>query len=135
MTFLLDTNACISYLNGRTSRVCDRLRQMSPDDVAVCSVVKAELHYGAMKSREPARTLAMQREFLSAFKSLPFDDRAAECYASIRARLESQGTPIGPNDLLIASISMVNDLILVTANCREFTRVEGLRFEDWESSM
>jgi tRNA(fMet)-specific endonuclease VapC len=133
MTFLLDTNVCIAYLNGRSSNVVQCLRDVSPSEIAVCSVVKAELFYGAMRSRNPARTLAQQRVFLDQFISLPFDDRSAEFYASIRATLATRGTPIGPNDLLIAAIARAHNLILVTANVREFGRVEGLRIENWEN--
>jgi tRNA(fMet)-specific endonuclease VapC len=63
---------------------------------------------------------------------LPFDDRAAEFYGQIRARLAAQGLPIGPNDLMIASIALSNQLILITHNIREFSRVDGLQIEDWE---
>jgi tRNA(fMet)-specific endonuclease VapC len=132
MTYLLDTNVCIAYLNGRSSNVVQRVRDVSRSEIAVCSVVKAELFYGAMRSRNPTRTLAQQRVFLDQFISLPFDDRSAEFYASIRATLETRGTPIGPNDLLIAAIARAHNLILVTANVREFGRVEGLRIENWE---
>jgi tRNA(fMet)-specific endonuclease VapC len=132
MTYLLDTNICIAYLNGRSSNVVQRLRDVSPSEIAVCSVVKAELFYGAMRSRNPARTLAQQRVFLDQFISLPFDDRSAEFYASMRATLATRGTPIGPNDLLIAAIARAHNLTLVTANVREFGRIEGLQIENWE---
>jgi len=85
-----------------------------------------------MRSVNPAQSLAKQREFLDRFISLPFDDRAAEFYGQIRARLTAQGLPIGPNDLMIASIVLSNQLILVTHNIREFSRVDGLQIEDWE---
>lgn len=134
MTYLLDTNVCIVYLNQRSSRVFERLEVLLPSVIAVCSVVVAELFYGAMKSRRPAETLARQREFLQPFVSLPFDDRAAERYAGIRADLEKQGRPIGPNDLMIAAIAIANDLTLVTANTGEFSRIGELRCEDWERS-
>ena len=132
MTYLLDTNVCIAYLNGRSSNVVQRLRDVSPSEIAVCSVVKAELFFGAMRSRNPARTLARQRVFLDQFISFPFDDRSAEFYASIRATLAARGTPIGPNDLLIAAIARAHNLTLVTANVREFGRIEGLQIENWE---
>jgi tRNA(fMet)-specific endonuclease VapC len=132
MIYLLDTNVCIVYLNNRSSRVSERLRALSPSDVTVCSVVKAELFYGAMRSRHPDETLLRQRAFLQPYISLPFEDRAAEFYAGIRADLEAKGIPIGPNDLMIASIALANNLTLVTANTGEFSRVEALRFEDWE---
>jgi tRNA(fMet)-specific endonuclease VapC len=64
---------------------------------------------------------------------VPFDDRAGEEYAKVRADLAAKGTPIGPNDLLIAAIALANGLTLVTHNTTEFSRVLGLRLEDWET--
>jgi len=76
--------------------------------------------------------LSNQQRFLAAFVSLPFDDRAADAYGRIRAALASAGTPIGPNDLLIASIAEANGVMLVTHNTSEFSRVPGLSLDDWE---
>ncbi len=132
MMYLLDTNTCIRYLNGRAPTVLQRLRAVPPADVRVCAVVKAEMYFGAMKSSDPGKALAQQRTFLDAFASLPFDDAAAEAYGRLRAELARRGTPIGPNDLMIAAIALTHNLILVTHNTSEFSRVPGLRFEDWE---
>lgn len=132
MKYLLDTNTCIRHLNRRSESIIRKLASLVPEDIAVCSVVKAELFYGARKSNQPERTLARQQLFLNRFTSLPFDDRAAEIYGSVRAQLEARGTPIGPNDLMIAAIAVANGLILVTNNVREFSRVEGLQLDDWE---
>lgn len=133
MKYLLDTNTCVRYLNGRSQAVFDRLDLMPDDsDVVVCSVVKAELFFGAMQSHDPSKTLAGQQTFLSRFVSLAFDDMAAEHYGRIRADLARRGTPIGPNDLLIASIALAHGLILVTHNTREFGRITDLQIEDWE---
>lgn len=135
MRYLLDTNTCIRYLNGRSERLKERFQGISSEEikeVAVCSVVKAEMFYGAAKSQNPERTLEHQLTFLNQFVSLPFDDQAASVYGTIRAKLEKSGTPIGPNDLLIASIAVANNLVLVTHNVSEFSRVEGLQIEDWE---
>jgi tRNA(fMet)-specific endonuclease VapC len=134
MIYLLDTNTCIGYLSGRVPSIRQKLRELSPTDVAVCSVVKAELFYGAMKSIYPMQTLQRQQDFLRQFISLPFDDEATLFYGQIRARLESVGTPIGPYDLQIAAIALVHNLILVTHNTREFGRVEGLAIKDWEAN-
>jgi tRNA(fMet)-specific endonuclease VapC len=131
--YLMDTNTCIRYLNGRAPNVRSRLRALRPTDIAVCSVVKAELFAGAARSTDPARTRARQDVFLAPFASLPFDDPAAEIYARIRAQLEAAGTPIGPYDLQIAAITLANNLILVTHNVREFSRIIGLQLEDWEA--
>ena len=131
MIYLLDTNICIYFLNKRSEILIQRFRTVDLKQVAVCSVVKAELFYGALKSNNPAKNLKLQRRFLNRFKSFPFDDRAADMYAQIRARLEKSGTPIGPNDLFIAAIAIANDLTLITHNTREFSRIEDLSFEDW----
>lgn len=90
------------------------------------------MFYGSSKSQNPAKNLARQKWFLNRFISLPFDDQAAEIYGTIRADLERKGTPIGVYDLQIAAIALANRLILVTHNTREFSRVQGLLFEDWE---
>jgi tRNA(fMet)-specific endonuclease VapC len=132
VTYLLDTNVCIVYMNGRSAGVRDHLERVQPDEVVVCSVVIAELFYGAMKSRDAAATLAKQRLFLAPYRSLPFDDAATLNYGKLRADLEAVGRLIGGNDMLIAAIAISNDLTLVTHNLREFERIAGLKVEDWE---
>jgi tRNA(fMet)-specific endonuclease VapC len=131
MTFRLDTNACIAILRDRGSNIARRLRQEPSGTVALCSVVKAELYCGAYRSQQRAQTLARLDRFIRTFYSYVFDDPAAEAYGRIRADLAAQGTPIGPNDLLIAAIALANNLLLVTHNTREFTRVASLALEDW----
>ncbi|MEH2259053.1 type II toxin-antitoxin system tRNA(fMet)-specific endonuclease VapC [Nostoc sp.] len=132
MIYLLDTNACIIFLNGINLNLRRRLENQSDLDIVVCSIVKAELFYGAKRSNNPDRNLALQRGFLSRFTSLQFDDNSAEIFGDIRSHLASLGTPIGPYDLQIAAIALANNLILVTHNVDEFSRVEGLQLEDWE---
>lgn len=134
MIYLLDTNACIRYLNGRAPQLLRRLEQADPNQIAVCSVVKAELFYGANRSNKPEATLAAQLRFLAPYRSLPFNDAAAIVAGEIRAHLASKGTPIGPYDLLIAAIAVANDCTLITHNVREFGRVPNLHLEDWEAS-
>ncbi|UKP01332.1 type II toxin-antitoxin system tRNA(fMet)-specific endonuclease VapC [Nostoc sp. UHCC 0870] len=135
MRYLLDTNVCARYLNGRSLAIRERLRATNIADIAVCSVVKGELFYGAIKSNNPEKTLSRQQEFLKLFVSLPFDDSAALVYGRIRAELSANGTPIGPNDFQIAAIAIANNLILVTHNTREFSRVNGLQIQDWEEEI
>ena len=134
MKFLLDTNVCIRFLNGRNPSIRQRMGKHQQADILLCSVVKAELLLGVAKSENPEGRLKKLNPFLDRFASLPFDDSAAASYAEIRSDLERSGTPIGPNDLLIASIAVANQLILVTHNVREFARVDGLTIEDWEDS-
>jgi len=133
MIYLLDTNACIDYLNVRDSPIARKLATIAHDQVVVCSVVKAELYHGAYKSSRRADNLALLARFFGQFDSLPFDDAAAEEYGRLRATLETQGTPIGPNDLMIAAIALANHAMLVSHNTREFSRIAGLRVEDWET--
>jgi len=132
MTYLLDTNTCIQFLRNRDSAVKRKMAAVDYEDVVLCAVVKAELYYGAQRSPQPDHSLAMLREFFAGFISLPFDDPAAEEYGRLRAQLSKRGTLIGPNDLMIAAIALANKATLVTHNTREFSRVEGLRLEDWE---
>jgi len=134
VTWLLDTNACVNYLrSGDSSRIANRLAQTNAEDVVLCSVVRAELVFGALRSRDAAANLAKVSQFISRFLSLPFDDDAADAYGRIRADLTNRGLTIGPNDLLIASIARARDLTRVTHNSDEFGRVPGLRIEDWET--
>ncbi|NJP12350.1 MAG: type II toxin-antitoxin system VapC family toxin [Leptolyngbyaceae cyanobacterium RU_5_1] len=132
MRYLLDTNTCIIYLKGRNLNLKQRLEAVPISEIAVCSIVKSELCFGAMKSANPERNFALQQAFLEQFVSLPFDDLAATTFGVIRAQLETRGTPIGAYDLQIAAIALANNLILVTHNTREFERVDGLQVEDWE---
>jgi tRNA(fMet)-specific endonuclease VapC len=132
--WLLDTNACACYLRSECgSAIAQRLAEKRAEDIVSCSVVRAELLFGALRSNRAAENLAKVRRFLSPFASLPFDDAAAETYGQIRADLASRGLAIGPNDLLIAAIAQTNNATLVTHNVNEFGRVAGLSIEDWEA--
>jgi len=133
LTHLLDTNTCVAFLRGKNREVADHMAALSQREVVLCSVVKAELYFGARQSAFPERSLQTLSEFFKGFDSLPFDDSAAEIYGSLRRELAQTGRMIGPNDLLIASIAISRDFILVTHNTAEFSRVEGLRIDDWES--
>ncbi len=133
MKYLLDTNACINHLRSPGNvGIGRKLADANPSDVVLCSVVKAELIYGALRSRETAKNLAYLERFSVQFTSLPFDDLAAGAYGQIRYELANRGTPIGPNDLMIAAIAIVNNLTLVTHNTGEFERVPDLKMQDWE---
>jgi tRNA(fMet)-specific endonuclease VapC len=132
-TYLLDTNACIHVLNSTSAAVTSRFAAESPVTVRLCSVVKAELLFGARKSNRVAKVLANLDRFFKPLTSVAFDDDCAAEYGKIRADLERAGTPIGANDLMIAAIAKRHDLTLVTNNVDEFTRVVGLQVVDWES--
>lgn len=91
-----------------------------------------ELYYGAYRSAQQSRNLALLQRFLSQFTILLLDSNSARIAGQIRADLATKGTPIGPYDLQIAAIAIANNLILVTHNTSEFSRVQGLQIEDWE---
>jgi tRNA(fMet)-specific endonuclease VapC len=129
---LLDTNVCIHLLNRAAPGIRRQFQSRSPSEIALCSVVKAELLYGAHRSTRVDANLQQLQLFFSPLQSLPFDDGCAEHYALIRADLAAQGKPIGPNDLLIAAIARAHDVTLITHNTAEFSRVAGLRIEDWQ---
>ncbi len=130
--YLLDTNVCIQALNGRSESVIEHLSAHPPTSIKLCSIVHAELLHGARASERVDANLRLVKRFAAPFDSLPFDDLCAEHYGIIRADLARAGLLIGPNDLLIAAIARANDLTLVTHNLEEFSRVAGLRMEDWE---
>ncbi|WP_449314477.1 type II toxin-antitoxin system tRNA(fMet)-specific endonuclease VapC [Rubneribacter sp.] len=128
---LLDTCVCIDFLRGAMPNVLALLRTHEPSDIAIPTVVEAELKLGALKSAHPDENMALVEQFLVPFESVPFDSAAAAIYARIRADLERRGMCVGPNDLLIAATARAHSATLVTNNVREFKRVEGLRIENW----
>jgi tRNA(fMet)-specific endonuclease VapC len=130
LRYLLDTNTCVHAIK-RSATVIDRLKTMSPADLGVSITTLAELWFGALKSSRPAQTRASVDAFLRPFEVLPLDRQAAEAYAAIRLDLERAGRPIGERDLLIASIARSRSVVVVTHNVGEFSRVSGLKVEDW----
>ena len=131
MIALLGTNTCIYLLNQTNPNVRQHFESRSPSEIALCSIVKAELLFGAHRSSRVDTNLQRLKLFFSPLECFAFDDRCAEHYALIRADLMAQGQPIGPNDLMIAATARANDAILVTNNIGEFSRVAGLQLEDW----
>ena len=131
MAWLLDTNAWIHYWKNPQGVFVRRLLSKQPKDIVLCSVVLAEILLGAEKYGNKERRLNVIEETFEGLESFPFDDFAAEYYALIRHNLEIKGTRIGPNDLMIAAIARSRGFVLVTSNIGEFSRVEGLRVEDW----
>jgi len=130
LTYLLDTNICI-YAIKREAEVLRRLQERGPDDFGISAITVAELWFGAAKSSRPQRTRESVDAFLRPFEVLPFAGEAAQEYAELRLQLEKAGQPIGERDLLIASIAKSRRLTVVTHNVREFSRVSGLKVEDW----
>ena len=131
MRYLLDTNVCVDYLTGRFPKVAARIQRSAPGDLGLSSVVVAELRYGADRSARRKANHARIDILVDEIQCLDFDLTAAAAYGRLRARLEESGTPIGPNDMMIAAHALARGLELVTDNLEEFRRVKGLRAETW----
>lgn len=132
MMYFLDTNIISYALRDKDSKVWDMLAKIPSTNIAIPSIVLAEIEYGAHKSNDYKKTLSLYKEFTGLFNSYPFCGyKMEEIYGDIRTKLEKKGTPIGSNDLLIASTVMAEGGTLVTHNTKEFSRIEGLKIEDW----
>jgi tRNA(fMet)-specific endonuclease VapC len=129
--YFLDSNTCIYFLNGSSASIREKILSTSPVDIKIPSVVKAELLLGAYKSKTPQKTLEKLEQFLEPFEVVPFDEIVCYEYAAIRKQTEEEGKVVGPNDLLIASITKFHEGTLVTRNLKEFTRIKGLVIENW----
>jgi tRNA(fMet)-specific endonuclease VapC len=132
MKYLLDTNTCIRFINGRVPQIRVHMAAVQDTDIAVSSVTKGEMYAGSAKSQTPQQSRAKQDAFFARFVSLPFDDAASNEYGRIRAHLEKNGTPIGPYDMQIAAIAVAHRLMVVTHNTGEFGRIPWLKIDDWE---
>jgi len=131
MAYLLDTNACSDYFTGRFPKVVARIQACSPDDLRLSVVVVAELRYGADHGARRRANHARIDALVEEIEVLDFDLRAAAAYGRVRAQLEAGGTPIGPNDMLIAAHALSRGLTVVTDNVAEFGRVKGLKVQNW----
>jgi tRNA(fMet)-specific endonuclease VapC len=127
---LLDTNVLSDLVRQPRGIVAQAIAKVGESQVCTSVVASAELRFGAAKSGSP-RLLSQVDMVLSALEILPLEPPVDTIYAKLRHALEKIGTPIGPNDLFIAAHAVSEDLTLVTANVREFCRIEGLRVENW----
>jgi tRNA(fMet)-specific endonuclease VapC len=127
---MLDTNLCIRVLRDRPAGLRPRFNAEAPH-LSISTVTLAELFYGAEKSNRPEEGRRQVEGFAARLEVLPFDAPAAAHYGDIRADLERKGQVIGAYDLMIAGHARSQGLTVVTGNLREFTRVDGLRAEDW----
>ena len=131
MKYYLDTNIIIYALKGSFPSIADHFRNTPAQSIVIPSVVMAEIEYGAQKSVNYDITIQKYRRFTDVFEKVPFSGHAVSAYGEIRSFLERSGTPIGPNNLMIAATVYSENGILVTHNTREFSRVPGLHIVDW----
>ena len=128
--YLLDTNTLIYFFKG-IGNVADNLLSKSPKDISIPSIALYELEVGIAKSKNPKKRREQLEALISRIKISSFGVKEAEMAATIRAALESKGTPIGPYDTLIAGTALSTNATLVTHNTKEFSRVNDLTLEDW----
>lgn len=134
MTYLLDSNVCITYLRRRQSVIKQRINALPAASIFICTPVLAELVRGIHRSNDPVGEQARVQAFVVRFVMLPFDVSAAAEAGRIQAELDAMGLPIGLADVYIAAVAIASNLTLVTHNIREFRRVTGLVFEDWQTT-
>ena len=130
LAYLLDTNILSDLIRHPQGVVAKQIDKVGEKAVCTNIIVAAELRYGATKANS-AKLAERIDLILSVMEILPLDTPADRQYAALRHHLARQGTPIGPNDLLIAAHALANKLTVVTANAGEFTRVPGLKVENW----
>ena len=130
MKYILDTNTLIYFFKGM-GKVANHLLAIPPSEIGIPTIALYELEVGIAKSKSPQKRKTQLQEFVSLINIVPFGYPEAKCAATVRVKLEKDGVPIGPYDVLIAASALANNWILVTHNKEEFDRVGGLRIEDW----
>ena len=131
MTYMLDTNICIYMMKKKPEKVLQRFQEKFYSGICISTITLAELEYGMKHSSNPTKNEQALLRFLAPLTVLPFEAAAALEYGAVRAYLQSQGTPIGPLDMLIAGHARAEHAILVTNNVLEFERVPELLIENW----
>lgn len=132
--YLLDTNILSDLVRNPQGRIATCIAQVGEKSVCTSMIVASELRFGAAK-RNASKLTAQVDAILAALEVRPFDIPADREYAKLRFHLEQAGTPIGPNDMLIAAHAVATESTLVTANIGEFSRVPGLAVENWLEAM
>lgn len=131
MKYYLDTNIIIYAMKNEYPNIKNYFLKVPSSSIVIPNIVLAEIEYGARKSKNYKKTMDVYNQFTNTFEMAEFSIKAVKEYGKIRKDLEKQGRIIGPNDLIIAAIVKSEEGILVTHNTNEFSRVEGLKIEDW----
>lgn len=130
---LLDTNICIYIIREKPPEVISRLKTYDLSEVKISSIVAAEMYYGVEKSLRKSENLQALMKFLAPFEIIDFNLEDARAFGTIRSNLEKLGRVIGSYDMQIAAQALSRSWTLITNNEREFSRIDGLRFENWVS--
>lgn len=131
MEYMLDTNICIYIIKKKPEKVLEKFSSLPLGSVSISSITLAELMYGIRKSSDPDKNFEALNQFLVPLEIMDFNYESTIEYGKVRSELEKKGTPIGPLDTLIAAHALSIGLTLVTNNEKEFSRVEGLKIENW----
>lgn len=131
--YLLDTNICIYIINNRPQHqhVLYKLNEFKIGNMAISSITASELAFGAQKSARKKQNIEVLDRLFDILEILPYDHKAISHYAQIRQYLEASGKIIGELDMLIAAHAMSLEMVLVTNNTKEFSRIKGLKLENW----
>lgn len=131
MKYMLDTNICIALIKRKPPTILKQLQSQTAGDIGISTITLAELRYGVEKSQLVEQNRRALEEFLLPLEIVDFDERAASAYGTVRAALETAGTPIGPLDTQIGGHALSLNAVLVTNNTKEFRRIRGLKVADW----
>ena len=129
--YLLDTNICIFAINRKNPQVINTIKEKINTNMHLSSLTIAELEFGVENSQYVEKNRIALLKFISLFFVLPFDDEDAVSYGKLMAKLKRKGEMIGPIDMLLAAQALSKELILITNNVGEFSRIDGLKIEDW----
>lgn len=133
MSYLLDTDMCIYWLNGWQS-VKDKLLTAGWVQVAISVITQAELYYGAYNSSRVTENLKRADDFVKQLPILPLHESTLKRFGALKAQLRQSGQPLPDFDLLIASAALVENRVLVTNNTRHYQRIPDLQLENWVSN-
>lgn len=128
--YMLDTNILSDAIRNPFGRTKDYMARFDENVICTSAIAASEMRYGAV-NKGSVRLVERVELALSWLTVRPYDDEAAHAYGRIRSDLERKGQPIGLGDLFIAAHAKSLNLTLVTNNIREFSRVEGLKVENW----
>ncbi len=134
MKYMLDTNMCIYIIKKHPEKVFKKFKTLDMGDVCISSITLAELMYGVYKSHYQQKNKVALELFSAPLEIVPFDGDTADHYGKIRTSLEKNGMLIGSLDMMIAAHALSLDVVLVTNNTKEFSRVSHLKIEDWTHS-
>lgn len=130
MHYILDTDICSYIIRENSSVLLKNLNSHNHDKISITSITYAELLFGAEK-KSSTKIADKIEAIASNVNIISFDQNAAIEYSKMRLELEKSGTPIGNMDMLIASCALSEEAILVTNNERHFSKISGLKIENW----